>query len=414
MLLSRRSVLAAPFLAYFNAAVNGAGLLADVETYVRFGEHRTATPADFATSEWLRGRLETAGFKAEFQPWNLDQFFLERCDITIEGRKLDAFPLWIPKSTGPSGLKAPLARYTPDAEVSRFRRRAVLMEPGGAPRRAGRGNVSDVEDSGAVACIMPSGLRSGEIVAQNAVPVRQQRIPKVLVAPAAFQALRAAAQSESEIELRLEGRLERGCGARNVIGRLERGSRWIIISTPHSGWFRCGGERGSGIAVWLALAAWAARSGAKASFLFFSASGHELSYMGAERFLSSPIVPQPADVDVWLHLGANVAARQWEEAPGGWRPTARKERGAVSAHRRFLGAARETFALVPNQEVREGRGIGELRNVEARGYTGIGLAGSNLWIHTRRDDVQSVTPDILEQVARGCVDLLSLVAREAT
>jgi hypothetical protein len=28
--------------------------------------------------------------------------------------------------------------------------------------------------------------------------------------------------------------------------------------------------------------------------------------------------------------------------------------------------------------------------------------------------VQSVTPDILEQVARGCVDLLSLVAREAT
>jgi hypothetical protein len=159
MLLSRRFVLAAPFLAHFNAAVNGAGLLTDVETYVRFGEHRTATPADLATSEWLRGRLETAGFKAGFQPWNLDQFFLERCDITLEGQKLDAFPLWIPKSTGPSDLKAQLARYAPDAKVSRFRGCAVLMEPGGAPRSAGRGNVSDVEDSGAVACIMPSGRK---------------------------------------------------------------------------------------------------------------------------------------------------------------------------------------------------------------------------------------------------------------
>jgi hypothetical protein len=57
MLLSRRFVVSAPFLAYFNAAVNGAGLLADVETYVRFGEHRTASPADLATSELSRAEF---------------------------------------------------------------------------------------------------------------------------------------------------------------------------------------------------------------------------------------------------------------------------------------------------------------------------------------------------------------------
>ena len=44
---------------------------------------------------------------------------------------------------------------------------------------------------------------------------------------------------------------------KNTIARYGAEGPWVIISTPQSGWFNCGGERGPGIAMSRALAAWA-------------------------------------------------------------------------------------------------------------------------------------------------------------
>ena len=57
--------------------------------------------------------------------------------------------------------------------------------------------------------------------------------------------------------------------AQNIIGRRVRSGRpWLVVSTPRSGWTDCAGERGPGIAMWLALADWMPRAFPQHSLLF--------------------------------------------------------------------------------------------------------------------------------------------------
>ncbi len=59
---------------------------------------------------------------------------------------------------------------------------------------------------------------------------------------------------------------------------------WVIISTPQSGWFTCGGERGPGIAMSRALSEWAAQKNFPVRWLFIATSGHEWTDFGADIF----------------------------------------------------------------------------------------------------------------------------------
>jgi hypothetical protein len=81
-----------------------------------------------------------------------------------------------------------------------------------------------------------------------------------------------------------------------------------VISTPSSGWFHCAGERGPGIAIWLALARWSSHRESTVRYTFVASSGHEIGEQGMRSFLASQ-APRPSEVDIWLHLGASIAAR---------------------------------------------------------------------------------------------------------
>ena len=97
------------------------------------------------------------------------------------------------------------------------------------------------------------------------------------------------------------------------LARLSRGaSRTLVVSTPRSGWFTCAGERGPGIAVWLHLARWAAANLKTVDLEFLATSGHEYENVGGATYLRA-MAPKPDRVALWLHLGANVAARDWHE-----------------------------------------------------------------------------------------------------
>src|SRR3546814_8243070 len=70
--------------------------------------------------------------------------------------------------------------------------------------------------------------------------------------------------------------------AENVVARRVRdGRRWVVVSTPRSGWTDCAGERGPGLAIWLALAEWMPHAFADHSLLFVCHSGHEYENLGA-------------------------------------------------------------------------------------------------------------------------------------
>src|SRR3546814_9587510 len=84
--------------------------------------------------------------------------------------------------------------------------------------------------------------------------------PLALLAPRLAAPVIEAARHGAAAKLALRGR--GGIrAAQNIIGRRVRSGRpWLVVSTPRSGWTDCAGERGPGIAMWLALADWMPRA----------------------------------------------------------------------------------------------------------------------------------------------------------
>jgi hypothetical protein len=394
----------------------GAKLFRDVESYAGFGVHRTATAADLKTSEWLRARLEAAGLRAEFFPWTLDQFFLEHSSLTIDGKAVESFPLWQPQATERQGVRDALVRFSPDLSGETLRGRIVVFAAEfTAQGKWQRAWLNRAAEAGAVGAVLVITSRHGAVTAINATAANAERplpLPALIVSSRDEERLRAATSHGAVATLRITGAYKRGVQARNVVGKLQRGPKWIVVSTPTSGWFQCAAERGGGVAVWLALAEWANRRKTQTSFLFLGNSGHELAYLGAHKFHASGQTPKPADTLVWLHLGAGVGARAWEQAGAGWQPLRKLRPGAADAAPEFLPLVRQAFAAVPAYTPREARGIGETSEVMKAGYKVFNLVAGNHWIHTRFDRADSTGPEALEPVARAAAQVLEAIEAE--
>ena len=74
--------------------MKGDRLYADVEKYVSLGEHRTGTPGDHLTSEWLRGNLQISGYHVDLQEWTVPTFYPGDVHVLAGNDKVPAFPLW--------------------------------------------------------------------------------------------------------------------------------------------------------------------------------------------------------------------------------------------------------------------------------------------------------------------------------
>jgi hypothetical protein len=146
----------------------------------------------------------------------------------------------------------------------------------------------------------------GEIVAANSPRLDPWPIPVVVVGTRDEQALTRAVEQGAEVSLLLDGRDAPWAEARNVISRLDRGKGFIIVSTPQSGLFRCAGEQGPRIALFLGLARWVGQRRPNVNYLFVSTSGHELGGQGMRNFLRGHF-PPVNEVLCWLHLGASIA-----------------------------------------------------------------------------------------------------------
>ena len=391
-------------------------LFTDVQSYTEAGNKQSGGEGDRWTADWTAKRLSSAGFEVERQTFDVPWFEASRCDLRLGDITIPLVAQPLAIETGEAGLAAPLRlaeipeRLDGAIAVVRlpFRRWSSLVD------RAAREPLADALARGASGVILITTGPTGEALLLNVPaghPVSEK--PLALLAPRLAAPVIEAARHGAAAKLALRGR--GGIrAAQNIIGRRVRSGRpWLVVSTPRSGWTDCAGERGPGIAMWLALADWMPRAFPQHSLLFLCNSGHEYENLGASH-IADKVGPAPGETAFWFHLGANAAARDYQEMPGRLLPlpSADPYRFLMTSPE-FVTCAREIFKGQPGLEMAypsaEGT-AGELSEVIKAGYVRhAGIFGAHRHHHAVTDDLSTVTPDPLAATARGVRDLLSAV-----
>jgi hypothetical protein len=395
--------------------LSGTALYRDIERYAGFGLHRYGSRGAEAAMSWIDRELAAAGYQVESQTLTMPrQYELDHAQLRIDEATLEAFPhWWLPEDRAAFALSA---RLSDEADATGKLVWVQLPNDRSAYLNdSHRTAIHQAAGRNPVAIVLTIDNPANDIFTYNA---NQEDAPwpvPVIVVAARHKALLAKALNDGTvISIDVAGRYLRNVPGRNLIGRLDGGaSQAIIISTPITSWFNSTGERGPGIANFLALARHAARHASgrplRKTLVFVATAGHEIGHGGMESFLRHA-APPPSEVKAWIHLGASNACHQWTQDGEGWRTD-----GSVDGAARRLVMSPSMQAMVSQQFrqidavpfIAEKEAIGELREVKAAGYRDFfGMAGSHRFFHTPTDGPQTTSPAILEPVARAFASAL--------
>lgn len=387
----------------------------DLERHASFGDKFSAGPGDNRTADWVAGRLRASGYAVEAPVFDAPYFVRRTTRLTVRTTSAEVAPQAIVVPTGSGGVTAPLALVEDTVGnvggrivlyVTPFGRHAALF----ADRGIGR-TVTEAAAAGAAAIVIVTMGPSGEAVALNSpeegpfVPV-----PAAVLAPRRAAPFIEAARSGAEATFVLDGDATRR-PSKNVVGRVDRGSRWIAISTPRSGWYGCVAERGTGTAAFLELADWAPRRFPDHSVFVMNTGGHEYFFAGSHAILDQS--PAAADIDVWIHVGATLAARDAVERDGEWvlldtadpqRSLMATETAAAAAEAGFRGLS----GLEQAGPVRQN--AGELSTFTDRGVrNAFATIGVHRWFHTAADTLDTVDARMVLPVLRAHQRTIELI-----
>lgn len=386
----------------------GDRLYADVLRYERFGHHRTASRGDVLTSRWLAERLRRMGFAVELQPFAHELFEPEKGELTVEDVSIPTFPLWPVKETAAEGVGGRLVRnrLAGPGEIALVRLpyapNASLGFPGYAEL------INDAVSAGPAAVIGVTEGPTGEVIALN-VPADAEAwpMPVALIGSRRAESLMSDRSDSVSANLRQRGR-RRAAVAHNVIARRPGRGPMVVVSTPTSGWFTCAGERGSGIALFLAMARHCSARFDR-PLLFLATSGHEFEGLGSRVALAAA-GPDPASVGAWIHIGANVAGADIDltQNPIGRidRPFGRRGVGATAplfaSTRRIFQGIEGYSPAVPLSEI---NAVGDVSHYLRAGYTSLlGLVGAHPLHHTTLDVADlATTPNLLHQALQPLI-----------
>lgn len=390
--------------------LSSAALFDDVKTYVNFGSHHTGLAADLAVSDWQARHLTQQGFNVTYSAVPVQQHIASRSDLTLDnGQVIDVWAQW-PQPKPSSTIEGVL--------VDRTENEATPIMAGDIAIVRVSGNTIDTEDNldrispafaaGAAAVIAVSTHESGLYQIGNVSEHMQPFAgPIVLAGKLDLAAIAAAKQGRIVIE----GAFKQVAG-QSVTGRIDRGKKWIIVSTPQSGWTNCGGERGPGIALFRGLANVLGSRVDGPSLCFTSNSGHEFHNLGARLLHDAHGLPDPSDTALWVHLGAGFASRHWVVDEQGQFTFSDDHKGAifmVTPQARDLVSA-DMAGLKAQIVSTDEFNVGEMLAVTESGYDpAIGMVGYHSHHHIPGDREQTTSPRLLEGMARNTLKMIDQI-----
>ena len=422
---SRRAVLGAGGLLTMAGAadalpISERSIEADLKRYVAFGEKRAGGPGDTACGDWLAHELAALGYRIERQTFLAPFFETSRAALTVGTASAPVHPQPIVVTTGAEGVAGRIVRVDAKGRFTGsldgaialvdlpFARWSTLLAP------AARKPIQAAFAAGAKAAVAITNGPTRKVIALNADGREPMfRGPVALLAPDAADPFLDAATRGAVGRLVIEGQGGRR-PAFNFVGRLDRGkARWLAVSTPRSGWFGCAAERGPGVAVWLDLARWAIAALPDANLAFICNTGHEYEYLGAAEAMKQIAPPVPA-TRFWLHLGANVAARDWRELSASAMPLPSADSQRVlSISPELLPLARKIFDGQVGFEAPVSSAVlaaGELEEVIKAGYApAAGVFGAHRFHHVAEDDERCLDVPATLAAARGFRSLLAAI-----
>lgn len=418
MRATRRGILASAIAAPFAATAAHVArpwpevstIAADLERYAGFGIKRAGGEGDQACGEWLAQALAGMGYRIERQAIEVPWFEPSVSEIAWGRQTLPVYPQPLIRSTGRGGIAGPLVPVDRNGRWRGAMRGAIAVLDlpnarwSSALAKPFREPVTAAFAAGAIAVVAITNGPSGEMIALNSDGRKPMFAgPVALVAPKAAGTLLAVAMDRQRARLTIDGQGGKR-PAFNFVGRLDRGKgHWLAVSTPRSGWFTCAAERGGGVAVWLDLARWAITALPDHDLAFVCNTGHEYEYLGAAEALKV-IAPPVGQTALWLHLGANLAARDWHELT-----TPMTALSSVDSQRYLsvtpdlLPLARQAFAGEAGFQdpvASDVLAAGELVEILAAGYRpAAGIFGIHRFHHTAPDDERCLLPSATQTAA---------------
>ena len=358
--------------------MTGDELFRIVETYAAFGDHHTGTDADWATVEWLCQRLSSMGASTvEQETFDFDRFAVSVAEL---------------RSAGGSLIPSVPVFYSFTGAVDTMSVAPVLVDERVEGPAAGLDRWLDgVEAPAAVVALARNGSHP---IQCNRVPTLRPDGPAAVIVAAG-----RLAEVDDGVSLRFEAELEPGRAA-NVVASLGPANggprRPVTITTPLSGWTPAAGERGTGLAVALALAADLA---ADRPVTFVACSGHELDHIGLQHHLDRS---GRVDGRAVVHVGASVGAVEWVDGAaelGRERLvlTTATDRGLLDRLRRSVAEANWTL-------VEREHWLGEGANWRRAGGDVLSFVGSSSLFHTAGDVAAvATTPGAMATACRVAI-----------
>lgn len=392
---------------------------ADLDRYIGFGSKQAGGPGDTACGAWLAAEVEHAGYAVERQAFEAPFFTPTRADLVCGAAKAAVWPQPIVIPTPPAGITGRVVRVDPTGQASVALADAIALVDLPTARwstalaKPIREPIAAAFAKGAKAVVVITNGPTGKVIALNADGRKPMFAgPVALLAPEDAAPFLGVAMRGERATLTVTGQ----GGTRpafNFVGRIDRGRKnWLAVSTPRSGWYGCAGERGPGVAVWLMLARWASRALGDHNLAFVCNSGHEYEYLGASEAMKA-IAPKPADTRFWLHLGANVGARDWHDGTNKPLPSADPQR-FLAVSPAMLPLCREVFAGLPGLEIPYSSAdlsAGELTEIMAAGFRpAAGVFGIHRYHHVAEDDARCVSARTVAEAAGAFRTLLERVA----